>query len=213
MAKPETDPELQIADLKRELRFKDERINELKLELEEQRALVHEMEEHVKERDEYLENFIQTFGLVLDDDGTWTNGEEIKEDLARRGRHIDLIDRYNKLVRSFNRNIASVNPVGRPVAASEPQQALIIKHHKAGKSLRWIAEELTLSLQTVRTVIGKTNGTDRTTDMRRLKLGLEPKIKDWRVASRDRLPKAATKHFEKGRKLLQEAKGLRQRSP
>jgi hypothetical protein len=92
----ETDPDLRIADLERELRFKDQRISELKLELEEQRALVHEMEEHIKEDDEYLENFIQTFGLVLDDDGKWTNGEAIKEDDARFDKYNDLVERYNK---------------------------------------------------------------------------------------------------------------------
>ena len=63
---------------------------------------------------------------------------------------------YNKL-----------QPVGRPIAASEVQQAQIRKHHKAGKSLRWIVEEMTLSLQTVRTVIAKQDGIDRTTGKRR----------------------------------------------
>jgi hypothetical protein len=82
-------------------------------------------------------------------------------------------------------------------------------HHKAGKLSRWIAEELTLSRQAVMTVIGKHDGTNRASQHRRLKLGLEPKIKDWRIASRKRLPKAATEHFEKGRRLLKEAKGLR----
>jgi hypothetical protein len=101
-----------------------------------------------------------------------------------------------------------VNPVGRPLAASEVQQAAILKRHKAGKSLRWIAEELTLSLRTVRTVIDQHDGTDRTHGKRRVNLGLEPKLKDWRVASRERMPKRLTEHFEKGRKLLREAKGL-----
>ena len=35
--------------------------------------------------------------------------------------------------------------------------------HKAGKSLREIAEETSLGLRTVRTIIAKGNGTDRTT--------------------------------------------------
>jgi hypothetical protein len=208
MATTKTDLQQRIADLERELKFKDRRIEELKLELDEQRELVREMEEHVKEDAEYLEDFIQTFGLVLNDNGEWTNGEANAEHNALVEKHNDLRGRYNKLVGRFNRNIASVNPVGRPLAASEEQQAQIVRHHKAGKSSRWIAEELNLSRRTVTTVTGKLDGTDRTTALRRLKLGLEPKIKDWRVASRERLPKAATKHFEKGRKLLKEAKGL-----
>ena len=50
---------------------------------------------------------------------------------------------------------------------------------------------------------------DRTTANRCQRLGLEPKKKDWRPASMDNMPKRATKHFEKGRDLLKEAKGLR----
>src|SRR5205809_7439017 len=33
-----------------------------------------------------------------------------------------------------------VNPIGRPIAASEVQQEQIAKHHKRGKSPRWIAK-------------------------------------------------------------------------
>jgi hypothetical protein len=68
---------------------------------------------------------------------------------------------------------------------------------------------MTLSRRTVTTVIGRQEGTDRTTAGRRQRLGLEPKIKDYRIADRDRMPKVLTEHFEKGRKLRQEAKGLR----
>jgi hypothetical protein len=43
----------------------------------------------------------------------------------------------------------------------------------------------------------------------RQQLGLEPKRKDWRPDAMDRLPKRATEHFEKGRALMKEAKGLK----
>jgi hypothetical protein len=102
-----------------------------------------------------------------------------------------------------------VNPVGRPIGASPAQQEEIVKHHKRGRSSRWIAEELSLSRRTVTTVTGKLDGTDRTTNGHRRKLGLEPKRKDWRPAAMARLPKQMTKHFEKGRELLKEAKGLK----
>jgi hypothetical protein len=49
-------------------------------------------------------------------------------------------------------------PVGRPLAASEAQQATVRKLRKAGKSLRWIAEETALGLNTVRTILVKANG-------------------------------------------------------
>jgi hypothetical protein len=38
---------------------------------------------------------------------------------------------------------------------------------------------------------------------------LEPKRKDWRPAAVDGMPKRLTKHFEQGRELRKEAKGLR----
>jgi hypothetical protein len=49
------------------------------------------------------------------------------------------------------------------------------------------------------------------TDRTGRRLGLEPKRKYWRSAAIARLPKHATKHFEKGRGLLKEAKGLKSR--
>jgi hypothetical protein len=202
-------PEQRIADLERELRVRDERIRELRDEVDQSRELVREMEEHVQERDEYLETFISTFDLTLNDDGQWENGEFIRGRNALVNRFNELVDRYNKLVRDFNQYAVPPKPVGRPLAASEAQQAQVIKHHKAGKSARWIAEEMTLSRRTVTTVIDKLDGSDRNTQKRRRQLGLEPKRKDWRPAAMARLPKRATAHFEKGRELLKEAKGLR----
>jgi predicted nucleic acid-binding Zn-ribbon protein len=60
-----------IADLERELKFRDRRINELKNEIDGLRQEVREMEDWVKERDAYLEQFIATFGLELDNDGSY----------------------------------------------------------------------------------------------------------------------------------------------
>ena len=203
-------PEQRIADLGRELRLRDERIGELKDEIDESRELVREMEEHAQEHDEYLEMFITTFGLTLNDEGKWGNGEFITSYNVLVAQYEDLRGRYNKLVRDFNQYAVPPKPVGRPLAASEAQQAQVIKHHKAGKSARWIAEEMTLSRRTVTTVIDKLDGSDRNTQKRRRQLGLvEPKRNDWRPAAMARLPKRATEHFEKGRELLKEAKGLR----
>jgi hypothetical protein len=204
-----TPQEQRIADLERELRLRDERIKELKAEVDERVESVRRLEQHIEEDREYLEHFIQSFGLTVNDAGEWTNSEFLNEGRQLLEAYDELGSRYNKLVGRFNRNIAAVQPVGRPIAASEAQQAQILKHHKAGRSSRWIAEELALSRRTVTTVIDKSDGTDRTSAKRRQHLGLEPKRKDWRDAARARLPKAATEHFEKGRKLLQEAKGLR----
>jgi chromosome segregation ATPase len=181
MSKPRkqpTDTTQRIADLERELRLKDERINELKDEIDQGRELIRRMSEHTEEHDEQLEDFITTFGLEVNADGKYTNGEFLSGYRTLVDQYEDLRLRYNKLVGSFNRNIAMVQPVGRPLAASEAQQAQIIRHHKMGKSPRWIAEEMTLSRRAVTTIIEKHHGTDRTTAGRRTRLGLEPKKKD-----------------------------------
>src|SRR5258708_25701494 len=141
------------ADLERELRQRDERIRELKDEIDEDRELIRRLQEQMQEGDEYLESFITTFDLTLDSDGNWSNGEFITEHYALVDKYDSLLDKFNKLVGVFNRNIAIVNPVGRPLAASGAQQARVVKLHKAGKSARWIAEDMTLSRRTVTTVI------------------------------------------------------------
>jgi hypothetical protein len=68
---------------------------------------------------------------------------------------------------------------------------------------------MTLSRRTVTTVIDKLAGTGRTTARHRLRLGLEPKVKDWRPAMMERLPQRASEHLKKGRELAKEAKGLK----
>jgi hypothetical protein len=201
--------EQRIADLERELRLKDERINKLKDEVDSARDLIRRLEEHVQERNEEMENFIMIFGLEMNDEGKWTNSKALKEQREFFDKYNDLVARHNKLVGIVNRHIADLQPVGRPIAASEAQQAQILKHHKAGKSSRWIAEEMTLSRRTVTTVISNAEGTGRTTAKRRQRLGLEPKRKDWRVTARDHVGKRLTEHLENGRNLQQEAKGLR----
>ena len=202
----QTEHTQKIADLERELQFRDRRINELKNEIDGLRQAVREMEDWVTERDAYLEHFITTFGLELDNDGHYRNGNFIRDHQQLFNEHNDLISRYNKLVRRFNANIVRVQPVGRPIAASEAQQDRVLKLHKAGKSPRWIADEMGLSRRTVTTVITKSEGTDRTTSRHRLRLGLQPKRKDWRQAAIMTLPRHATELRKDAKKLLKEAR-------
>ena len=87
----------------------------------------------------------------------------------------EWFEKYQMLLRNWNRFVpewnALVRPrnVGRPLAASEAQVAEVLKLHKAGGSLRGIADATSLGLATVRTIIGQKNGTDRTT-VKHLKL-------------------------------------------
>ena len=202
----QTEHTQRIVDLEHELKFRDRRINELKSEIDGLRQTVRDMEEWVKERDAYLEEFITTFGLELDNDGFYRNGDFIRRHQQLFDDYNALVTRHNKLVRRFNANVASVQPVGRPIAASEAQQDLVLKLHKAGRSSRWIAEEIGLSRRTVTTVIGRSDGTDRTTSRHRLRLGLEPKRKDWRQAAITDLPRRATGLRKEAKKLLKEAR-------
>jgi hypothetical protein len=100
-----------------------------------------------------------TFDMVQTESGGWTWGPFWDE-------HWKTIDDYNALVRDWNKYLPVINgrtqPVGRPLAASEAQVAQVRKLRKAGRSLRRIAEEMSLGLNTVRTIVGKANGSDRT---------------------------------------------------
>jgi hypothetical protein len=78
--------------------------------------------------------FITTFGIDLDNDGFYRNGDFILRHQQLFDDYNALVTRHNKLVRRFNANIASVQPVGRPIAASEAQQDRVLKLHKAGRS-------------------------------------------------------------------------------
>jgi hypothetical protein len=202
----QTEHTQKIVDLERELKFRDRRINELKNEIDGLRQEVREMEDGVTERDAYLEQFITTFGLELDNDGYYRNGDFIQGHQRLADEYNDLVGRHNKLVRCFNANIVRVQPVGRLIAASEAQQDRVLKLHKAGKSSRWIADEMGLSRRTVTTVIAKSEGTDRTTSRHRLRLGLQPKRKDWRQAAIMSLPRHATELRKEAKKLLKEAR-------
>jgi hypothetical protein len=203
MAKP------RIVDLEREIELKNRRIEELRTEVDESRDLVRRMEEHLEDRDAYLENFITVFGLTLNDEGEYTNGDFIEQHNELIDLLDETIDRFNALVRRYNANVADPVPVGRPIAASEAQQAQVLAHHKGGKSLRWIAEAMTLSRRTVTTIVEKDEGTDRTTAKRRTRLGLElakkPERRKWSLAN---LPKQANALLQEKRDLIKEAKGL-----
>jgi hypothetical protein len=205
----DTTAALRIADLERELRFRDERIRELRNEVDEARDLVRRMEEQAQEHDEYLESFVTTFGMELDAEGCWRWGALVTDYNDNVDKFNALRDRYNKLVANFNRYALPPRSAGRPIAASTAQQEQVLRHHKAGRSPRWIAEEMTLSRRTVTTIIGKHSGTDRTSNKYRQRFGLEPKVKDWRPAARKSLPKRVAVHFEKGVELRKEAKGLK----
>ena len=86
-----------------------------------------------------------------------------------------------------------------------------MKLHKAGKSLRGIADETSSSLQTVRTIIGRGRGSDRTSKKRREKIEIDKHERaHWKAPKRtgDALPKQVQAVIETRKALVTEAKGL-----
>jgi Helix-turn-helix domain of resolvase len=195
-----------IGQLQDEIKQRDRRIAELRREIDELRELVRVCEEQGEETDEIFERWKETFGMEVTDDGSWTWKPFWDEYDA-------LIAKYNELVRKWNKFVPLLRQqnVGRPLAASEAQCLQVRKLRKAGQSLRSIAEETGLGLNTVRTIVGKANGTDRTTKTRWQRI--EPdraQMTRWKRQRRtgNALPREAQRVAEKGRALLKEAKGL-----
>ena len=150
-----------IAEFEDDLKERDRRISDLKAELEEERYLTHRLSEHVKDANDLIDQWTQAFEMVPYEEGVWVWSTGIVEGVEWYDRWSKLVRDWNKFVPEYNAMVRPRN-VGRPLLASEAQCAGVLKLHKAGKSLRWIAEETNLGLQTVRTIIGQRKRTDRT---------------------------------------------------
>jgi hypothetical protein len=199
-----------IIELQADLDERDRRIAELKDELEEERDLTHRLAEQVRDCNDLIDNWIQAFEMVPDESGGW----QWSSDFAQGGEWFDkyqsLVRKWNRLVPDYNATIRPRN-VGRPLAASEAQCAEVLKLHKAGRSLRGIVDDTSLTLATVRTIVAQRKGIDRTSikymqridpDRARMKVWLAKK------RSRDHLPKQINELRKTGDELLKEAKGF-----
>ena len=94
---------------------------------------------------------------------------------------------------------------------SRDANSLVLKLHKRGKSLRQIEDETSLSLRTVRTIVGRKHGTDRTSKARWQKIDIDKHQRaHWKSQKRagDALPKRVEAVTEIGKALVTEAKGL-----
>jgi hypothetical protein len=153
----------------------------LRREKDELNDLIRRFEEYIADCNDVMEAWRDTFDIKETDKGVWT--WELGSALGSP---------RNALARRFNRRVRLVHErdVGRPLAASEEDVAVVTKMHKEGKSLRRIAEEMELGLDTVRTIVGRINWSD------------------------DALPKRMQSVIETGNELVKEAKGLeRGRTP
>lgn len=199
-----------IAELKDEIKQRDRRIEELRAEIDEQRDLISRLREHAEDYDNCIESWKEAFGMTITDSGGWT-WKPFWDNVDK------LLKDHSKLVNDWNRFLPRINGeprnVGRPLEASEAQCAEVLGLRTAGYSLRGIAEETSLGLNTVCTIIAKKNGTDRTTKKHRQRLervDLSQQAATWRRQRRtgSTLPKRAQRVVEAGQALIKEAKGL-----
>jgi hypothetical protein len=198
-----------VAELEDELKQRDLRIRELRADLNKAEQLIAEEREHVEEAGRAIEAWIEAFDMVRDDNGKWTYAQWFDDAAQCRDLYLDLVKKWNRNVTAFNNTVVRRN-VGRPLLASEAQMATVRKLHRSGRSLRGIAEETNLGFQTVRTILGKDVGTDRTTvkHLQRIDPG-RFKEEPWRERTRRSLPKRITETLERGRELVKAAKGLK----
>jgi uncharacterized protein YjaG (DUF416 family) len=192
-----------------ELRQRDRLIADLRREQDEATDLTRRLREHAEDCYATLESWRETFGMVQVADSVWT-WEPFWDE------HNNLVNKYNDLVKRWNEAVpflnASPQNVGRPLAASEVQVADVLRLHKQGKSLRWIVDETSLSLRTVRTIIERKLGMDRTTTARCERIEIDKHQRaHWKAQKRrtgDALPKRVSELIETGNALVTEAKGL-----
>jgi hypothetical protein len=198
-----------VGELEDEIKHRDRRNEELRQEIDELRELVRKLRENAEGYQENIEQWCESFDMVMTESGGWTWQRFWDE-------HNKLVDDWNKLVRDWNRFLPVINAshqnVGRPLLASEAQCADVLRRRKAGESLRGIAEETNLGVGTVRTIIGKHFGVDRTTKkhrhrVERIEIDRAQQAK-WKRQRRtgDDLPKRVTRYVKETAALIKEAK-------
>jgi hypothetical protein len=200
-----------IGVLQDELKDKDRRIEELRNEVDKLRDLLKRMEEQIEDGNSLIERWCEGFEMVLNDDGKWTDDPWVDRMLKVQEDHQALVRKWNRFVGEYNTVAAARHRnVGRPLAASDAQRDQVLKLRKAGNSLRAIAEETSLGLRTVCTIIAKGAGTDRTS-VKYLQRIDPDRAAILRHKSTVRvikaLPRSINATLEAGRDLLKEAKG------
>ena len=118
---------------------------------------------------------------------------------------------YDKPIKKITSPLSHTATSGGRGTRATPRLARVLKLHKAGQSLRSIAEDVNLSVRTVRTIVDKKDGVDRSR-VARIKL-VEPSLLAGITAQRKvraTLPRRVSASKEKMAKLIKEAKGHEQ---
>lgn len=212
----EDELEARVEQLEADLKERDGKLKDLRTELREAMDLVDQMREQVQDGNEVIERWIEAFEMEVDESGAY----RWRPWLDRLcDAHDRLRDENAKLIRDWNRFVGEYNAaiaprtLGRPLAASETQIAKVRLLKKSGASLRKITSQTGLGLRTVRTIIEKDSGTDRTSkrtnEVRRRELD-RLRAAEWRARKRsiDDLPKKISETVKRGGELVKAAKGL-----
>ncbi len=203
-----------IEELEVDLRYRDDQIKELRGDNSRAYDLVAEMNEQVEDGNSLIDSWIEAFGMEQNDDGEWAfRPDQVRDaynDLFEK--HDKMVRQWNKFVDDYNRTVAP-RGLGRPLEASDAQIREVRKLRKAKTSLRGIAKQTGLGLGTVRTIVGKDAGTDRTgkrTNVLRKREIDKMRAAEYRVRkhARDLLPKRITETRKRGETLIKAAKGL-----
>lgn len=218
MKGPDQAAAARIAELEAALARRDKRIEELKDEVKKGADLIDQFREQAEDTATLIDDWIVACDMEQDSDGVWLWGPNVSR-LANL--YSTLRDDHEKLVRKWNRFVGEYNGTirprdrGRPLAASEHQASKVRKLRKAGTSLRKIVAQTGLGLRTVRTILEKDAGTDRTTkrtnELRRREID-RLRAAEWRARKRsmDALPKRINATRQRGAELVKAAKGLDQ---
>lgn len=201
-----------VGELEDLLRQRTRRISELMAEKAEALDSADTLREQVEDLLNLQDQWIEVFDLTPDDDGKYSYADGWNRLVEK---YNGLLETHNQLVRRWNRFVADRYPrdPGRPLAASDEQMKKVRKLHKDGASLRSIAARTNLGLRTVRTIVEKDAGTDRTSkrlEERRRREIDRLRQAEWRARKRnmDELPKRIASVRQRASAAVKAAKGL-----
>jgi len=203
--------EERVAEREDALKEKERRLQELKTDLDKANDLIERQAEHVQDSSDLIDSWIEAFGMELGDDGMWKWRESFAQGREWHDKYVNLVRKWNREVESFNAKVRRRN-VGRPLGASDAQRQTVLKMRQVGKSLRAIAEETSLGLNTVRTIVDQRDERDRTSvkHLERIRRDMgEERTWQSRKRTRDGLPRRINALQHQGEELRKEAKGLK----
>jgi hypothetical protein len=206
-----TPEQKRIGELEDALKDRERRIEELREERDRQAQLITALREQIEECNGQIDRWIEAFNMVLDDDGKWQWAEGLIQERDKwLNEYQGLRSKWNKFVGEYNATVAPRN-MGRPLQASEAQRLKVLARRKAGEPIRSIAENMELSVRTVRTIIDKKDGVDRAT-LARLQRIAPDKVAEARarrsIKEIGALPKRINENLKRNAALIKEAKGL-----